>query len=197
LSRCGSSGNAVSQTAEVQRDFSTQGVLIAFHCLDFVHGQIELKSQAVNGLTGGPHQLELGVAEPARPEAELGIKIIAINLSDAAKTVASIDDVPISPVVQRGSGARQIPESQRLIGFVLEAHNDVDDFVPALCAGAKVGNSRGKVICVVAECLVTAERVLGGAGGGRGNLSLGGGRRKRTECQQERRNTQNPKDRWN
>jgi len=181
----------------VKRKFSAQRVLVALHSIDFVNGQIELKRQAVDGLTGRPDQLELGVAEPSPPDVELGIKVVAtVHLSDAAKTVGSVYDVAVSPVVQRGSGVCQVAENQRLIGLVLEANDYIDDFVTACRTGTKVGNGRRKVASFIAERLVAAERALSRVRSGRGSLSLGGARHsKRTEREKNCHNTKNPKNR--
>jgi hypothetical protein len=197
LSGCGSV-HSVGQAPVMQREFSTQSMLVALDRIDFVNRQIELKGQAVDLLTWGPEQLELGIAEPSRPEVELGIKVVAaVGLSDPAESIAPAHGVAVSPIIQRGSGARHVGEDQRLIDLVLEAHVDVDDFVIACRTGAEVGDGGRKIIRFVAERLASAERVLG-AGGGRGGLSLGGGRNsKRTERQQDCHGTKNPKDRWN
>jgi len=182
----------------MQREFSAHRVLVALYRINFVHRQVKFKGQPVRCLTWSPKQLELRITESSRSEAELGIKIVAaVRLSDPAESIAPAHTVAVSPVVQRGSGARHVSENQRLINLVLKAHTYVDDFVITRRAGTKISDGCGKVICFVAEWLVAAERGLGGGSGRRGSLSLGGGRRKRTERQQERPNTQNPKDRWN
>jgi hypothetical protein len=79
-------------------------VLVALDGIDFVDGQIELKGQTINGLTGGPDQLELGVAEASGRDAELGIKVVAaIGLTDAAQSVAAANAVAVAAIVQGGA----------------------------------------------------------------------------------------------
>jgi hypothetical protein len=183
----------------VQREFSTQRVLASLYRIDFVYRQIQFKGEAISCLTGSPHQFELGVAVSASANVELGIKIGAtVNLSDPAETVGSVHNVAVSTVIQRGSGVYEISENQWLVGFILEAHDHIDDFVTARRTGAKVCDSSGKVRGFVAQGLAAAERALGRARSGRGGLRLGRCRQsKRTERQQDGHDTNNPRNRWN